>query len=165
MAVGTVLILVALDMFSKSMADRYLVDGLIVEIIPGFFNLQWDSNTGAAWNLLAEHSWGTAALAVVSLAVSVVVLYYLQRCRGFKAKLVLVLIAAGGIGNLVDRVRLGRVTDFLSFIFGSYRFPTFNLADSFVTVGVILAIIFLLIDRDFSFELAGCCPPGKGDNE
>ena len=68
MAVGTVLILVALDLFSKTMADRYLVDGLIVEIIPGFFNLQWDSNTGAAWNLLAEHNWGTAALAVISLA-------------------------------------------------------------------------------------------------
>jgi len=164
MAIVTVLILVVLDLFSKTMADRYLADGLIVEIIPGFFNFEWDFNTGAAWNLLAEYSWGTTVLAVVSLAISAVVLYYLQRCRGFKSKLVLILIATGGIGNLVDRVRLGRVTDFLSFTFGSYRFPTFNLADSFVTVGVILAIIFLIIDRDFSYELAGRCPPGKGDN-
>lgn len=161
MATVTVLILLALDMFSKTMAERYLADG-IIQIIPGFFNLELAYNSGAAWNLLAEYSWGTTLLAIVSLAISAVVLYYLQLCRGFKSKLVLVLIAAGGIGNLIDRVRLGRVTDFLSLIFGSYRFPVFNLADMFVTVGVILGIIFLLSDREFSYELAGRCPTEKG---
>ncbi|MDI9461383.1 MAG: signal peptidase II [Saccharofermentanales bacterium] len=164
MAVVTILILVVLDQYSKSLAEYYLAGGTI-RIIPGFFELELTWNSGAAWNFLAAKSWGITLLSISSLIVSIVVLFYLGRAQGFKAKMILVLIAAGGIGNLIDRIRFGRVTDFLSFNFGSYKFPVFNLADAFVTIGVILAILFLLLDHSFMEQITGNIAPEIGDAE
>ena len=140
MAVVTILILVVLDQYSKALAEYYLAEGA-VKIIPGFFELELTWNSGAAWNFLAAKSWGIVLLSISSLLVSAVVLFYLCRAHGLKAKIVLVLIAAGGIGNLIDRIRFGRVTDFYHLPL-AHKFPVFNLADTFVTIGVILAIIF-----------------------
>lgn len=64
-------------------------------------------------------------------------------------RLVLSLIISGSIGNLIDRLRVGAVADFLSFTFGDYVFPTFNVADSLITVGTVLLIIFAIFDRKF----------------
>ncbi|MGI6089971.1 MAG: signal peptidase II [Saccharofermentanales bacterium] len=162
MAVVTILILVVLDQYSKALAEYYLAEGA-VKIIPGFFELELTWNSGAAWNFLAAKSWGIVLLSISSLLVSAVVLFYLGKAHGLKAQIVLVLIAAGGIGNLIDRIRFGRVTDFLSFIFGSYKFPVFNLADTFVTIGVILAIIFLLLDHSFIEQITGNITSEIGD--
>ena len=154
MAVVTILILVVLDQYSKSLAEYYLA-GWTIRIIPGFFELELTWNSGAAWNFLAAKSWGITLLSISSLIVSIVVLFYLGGAQGFKAKMILVLIAAGGIGNLIDRIRFGRVTDFLSF----------NLADAFVTIGVILAILFLLLDHSFMEQITGNIAPEIGDAE
>lgn len=162
MAVVAVLALIVIDQLSKAMAERYLLDR-IIRIIPDFFHFELSKNPGAAWSFLADQEWGIIVLSLASILVSSVVLYYLGICEGYKARIVLVLIAAGGIGNLIDRIRLGKVTDFISFIFGPYRFPIFNLADAYVTCGVILAFLFLLIDKNFLTDLAGKIPHIDGD--
>ena len=93
MALAAVLILVALDQFSKAWMEQCLADKAI-KVIPGFFNLELTWNSGAAWNFLANKSWGIVFLSLVSLVVSVIVLFYLDQAGSFRAKLVLVLIAA-----------------------------------------------------------------------
>jgi len=68
---------------------------------------------------------------------------------GKRARFVLMLVISGSVGNLIDRLRVGAVADFLSFTFGDYAFPTFNVADSLITVGTVLLVLFIIFDRSF----------------
>jgi len=111
-----------------------------VEIIPGFFNLAHVGNTGAAWSLFTGNSVTLALLAGVTLVAIFVFRRQLalehtgvQTCFG--------LLCGGILGNLVDRILHGHVIDFLDFRFGSYIYPTFNIADSGIVVGVLLYVI------------------------
>lgn len=106
-----------------------------IEVIPGFFNLVHVGNTGAAWSLLAGRSAWLAGLALVTLAA----IYLWRRQLGLKERpgqLCFGLLCGGIAGNLIDRVWHGHVIDFLDFHFGSYIYPTFNIADSGIVVGV-----------------------------
>lgn len=143
--VAFLLLLVAADQLSKWWVQTSLALYEVREVIPGFFNLVYYTNSGAAFGLLAGEStaWrqiffvGVALLALVLL----LLLYRQLRGQGRLARYSLVLIAAGAVGNLIDRVRFGEVTDFLDFYWGSYHWPAFNVADCAITVGV---AIFLL---------------------
>ncbi|HUG13279.1 MAG TPA: signal peptidase II [Opitutaceae bacterium] len=111
-----------------------------IEIIPGFFNLVHVGNTGAAWSMFAGSSMILALLAGATLVAIFVFRRHLvlsqpavQTCFG--------LLCGGILGNLVDRLIHGHVIDFLDFRFGSYIYPTFNIADSGIVVGVILYLI------------------------
>ena len=120
-------------------------------MIPGLFNLTYLTNTGAAFGLLAgDHGmWRQVffiGVAVVALA-AIGFLYRKLRPVSVWYGVALGLIAGGAIGNLIDRLRLGSVIDFLDVYVGAHHWPAFNLADSAITVGV---AIFLLIN--FFFE-------------
>lgn len=107
-----------------------------IEVIPGFFNLVHVGNTGAAWSLFAGRSAWLAGLALVTL----VAIYLWRRHLGLKerfAQLCFGLLCGGIVGNFIDRVWHGHVIDFLDFHFGSYIYPTFNIADSCIVIGVI----------------------------
>lgn len=114
-----------------------------IEIVPGFFNLVHVGNTGAAWSLLSGRSTLLALLAVITLAAIFLCRRHLaldqrpvQICFG--------LLCGGIAGNLLDRLVHGHVVDFLDFHFGSYIYPTFNVADSGIVCGVALYILFNL---------------------
>ncbi|MGB3212675.1 MAG: signal peptidase II [Desulforhopalus sp.] len=117
------------------------------EIIPGFFNLVYVTNSGAAFSILADvdSPWrhyfflgiGTAALIGLSVA------YWKLRKVNILYSWPLALIAGGAVGNLIDRVRFGAVIDFLDFYVGRYHWPAFNVADSAICVG---AGLFLFIN-------------------
>ncbi len=124
-------------------------------VIPNFFYITKTYNTGAAWSFFSDN---TVILCVISIVASVVVgLIIVNTVKSFKKMklyaISLGMILGGAVGNLVDRFltsinqRKG-VIDMLGFNFGSYSFPVFNLADSFLVIGVILLIIDMLFFMD-----------------
>lgn len=113
--------------------------------INSFLNLTHQQNRGAAFSFLADQSgWQRWFFVVLSSVVSVVLIVWLWRIRK-DGPLILVaglsLVLGGAIGNLIDRAMLGYVTDFIQVWFGDWAFPSFNVADSAITVGAALLII------------------------
>ena len=111
-------------------------------IIPGFFDLIYVTNTGAAFGFLAgEPAWWRqfffCGLALVALLV-LFFTYRQVRTRSRLLALAIGLIGGGAMGNLIDRLRFGAVVDFLDFYVGRYHWPAFNVADSAITIGVAL---------------------------
>jgi signal peptidase II len=111
-----------------------------VTVIPGFFYLVHVGNTGAAWGVFEGKSVWLALLAIATLVAIFVFRRQLELTRPV-VQLCFGLLCGGIVGNLVDRTIHGHVIDFLLFIFGSYPFPVFNLADSAICIGVALYLI------------------------
>ncbi|MFT3782439.1 MAG: signal peptidase II [Nibricoccus sp.] len=112
-----------------------------VTLVRGFFYLIHVGNTGAAWSLFAGRSTMLALLAVVTLTA----IFWWRHSLGLKLRAVQIsfgLLCGGIIGNLVDRLVYGHVIDFLDFHFGSYVYPTFNIADCGICVGVGLYLLY-----------------------
>ena len=113
--------------------------------INDFMNLTHQRNTGAAFSFLADAGgWQRWFFIVLSSVVSGVIAVWIWRIR-YEGQLVLAaglsLVLGGAIGNLIDRVRFGYVTDFIQVWFGDWAFPSFNVADAGITVGAALLII------------------------
>lgn len=114
-----------------------------IEVIPDFFNLVHVGNTGAAWSILSGKSYLLALVAIVTLGG----IYLWRKALGLKSLFVQFafgLLCGGIVGNLVDRLMHGHVIDFLDFHFGSYIYPTFNIADIGICVGVGLYLLHSL---------------------
>lgn len=139
---GSVCLLVGLDQWTKYLAVLHLKGQANVVLWEGVFELEYRENTGAAFSILQGKSWfliGFTALALVLVAV------FLCRSRLGRSPWVRVagvLILAGGIGNLIDRIFRGFVVDFL--YFSLIDFPVFNVADCCVCVGAALLIVYTL---------------------
>jgi signal peptidase II len=111
-----------------------------IAVIRGFFYIVHVGNTGAAWSILSGRSFVLAALAAATLAA----IFLGRRALGLGVPYTQVcfgLLCGGIAGNLADRIAFGHVIDFLDFHFGSYTYPTFNLADSAICVGVVLYVL------------------------
>jgi signal peptidase II len=111
-----------------------------IPVIRGFFYFVHVGNTGAAWSILSGRSILLAALAAATL----VAIFFGRRAlglRGVYAQVCFGLLCGGIAGNLVDRLARGHVVDFLDFHFGSCTYPTFNVADSAICVGVALYVL------------------------
>jgi signal peptidase II len=115
------------------------------KVIPGFFDLVYVTNTGAAFGFLAgNRSWLRQVFFVGVAIVALVVIVYAYGHLRKQSKIFaysLGLIGGGAMGNLIDRLRFGSVVDFLDFYLGSYHWPAFNAADSAITVGVGLFLL------------------------
>jgi signal peptidase II len=124
-----------LDQATKRLVTERFYLGESLPVLPGFFNLTYVRNTGAAWGLFGGFS---AGLALVSAVVLVALVVYRRAflTDSLAHRLALGLMIAGIVGNLLDRVRLGYVVDFLDFHRGGSHFPAFNVADSCICVGV-----------------------------
>ena len=113
--------------------------------ILSFFNLTHQKNTGAAFSFLADAGgWQRWFFITLSTTVSVVIAVWMWRIRkeGHTVLMAgLALVLGGAVGNLIDRVLLGHVTDFIQVWFGSWPFPSFNVADAGISVGAALLII------------------------
>ena len=139
---------VCLDQASKAVVSSTLRMHEVRPIIHGLLNLTLIHNTGAAFGLMAGRvSPGRTFffLAVSLLAMAVVLWMLLRLPEGQKVELVaLSLIFGGALGNVIDRIRLGEVVDFIDVYFRSYHWPAFNVADSAISAGVVL-LIFRLV--------------------
>jgi signal peptidase II len=134
-------IVVVLDLATKALVSDTFRYGEVREVLP-FFNLVLVHNTGAAFSFLAQAGgWQRWFFTVVAVAISAVLVWMLRKPdtnRLLSCGLALVL--GGALGNLYDRVTLGYVVDFVQLHAGGWYFPAFNVADSAITVGVVLLI-------------------------
>lgn len=126
------------------------------EIIGGFFYFRYTFNTGSAFSFLSNADWGQIFFKVLT-AVSLVLffIYYIYVCKkGYKwLRWAVILVLAGTLGNFIDRLAYNGVVDFISFVFGSYHFPIFNLADCYLVIGLIMVVIhYLFLDKDAVFR-------------
>ena len=141
------LIFLLLDQIVKFLVSNYIDLGESISIIPSFFHFTYVQNTGAAWSILEGN---TVFLIFASFSAIGLVYYFLLKDKKIeKIEEVGYGILLGGIlGNLVDRIFLGYVIDFIHFIFGSYQFPVFNIADIGIVIGTFI-IVFIMIKEDF----------------
>jgi signal peptidase II len=147
----SVLILgVALDQLTKFLIVKHMALGARIQVVQGFFNLVHVRNRGAAFSLLSNLSSDFAWLFFVTTTtlVLLVVGYLWWRLpeRDWPSALGFSLIMAGALGNMIDRVRLAEVIDFLDFYLGRHHWPAFNVADSLVCLGVGVLILALLTE-------------------
>jgi signal peptidase II len=133
--------LALLDLATKAWMSAHFQHGEVLRVT-GFFNLVLAHNPGAAFSFLADAGgWQRWLFTGLTIVISVVLVTMLARTRGnpwLSAALALVL--GGALGNLYDRVTLGYVVDFVQLHAGGYYFPAFNVADSAITVGVLVLI-------------------------
>ena len=130
-------VVIWLDLWTKSLASANLDYGVPVEILP-VFNLTLQHNTGAAFSFLSEAGgWQRWFFTVLALAISIglVIWLFLAERGQWLLALSLALILGGAIGNVWDRIVLGYVVDFISVHHSGWYFPAFNIADAAITVG------------------------------
>jgi len=136
------LAVILLDQVTKSVVAERVPLHASVPVIPGLFDLTHVKNSGAAFGLFAsfDSPLRSVLLNSVAFVVFFAVLVYAWRTSAASTRLQvgLSLILGGAVGNLLDRMRAGSVTDFLDFYVGSHRWPAFNVADSAITIGVLL---------------------------
>ena len=126
-----------LDQLTKAFASARLVPGEPVTVLGNFLRLTLVHNTGAAFGLFPGSRLPFILVSVLAIAV-VLYLFARDAYRSLANRVLLGCILGGALGNLVDRIRWGRVVDFIDVGLGQVRWPVFNLADSAVTLGVIL---------------------------
>ena len=145
-----ILLVITLDQWTKKLAVTFLRDGVQnITIIPNFFSLTYAENKGVAFGLEFAPP---AVLLLLTGLITAIVLFYVIRSKNRSALFLLpfALIIGGGIGNMIDRMRIGHVVDFIYFdlyhghVFGTYLslWPIFNIADSAITIGACMLLLF-----------------------
>ncbi|MBQ6631586.1 MAG: signal peptidase II, partial [Romboutsia sp.] len=139
-----VLLLIGIDQVSKILALKYLKNIGSIPIIQDMFHLTYVENRGAAFGMFQNNQ---IIFVIIALIASIFGLYYLHKKKVHMiGRVGIILIIAGAIGNLIDRVRLGFVVDYFDFrIIWEY---VFNIADIFVVLGTILLCIYILFYED-----------------
>ena len=130
----------ALDQATKAAALDRLDWGRPCDLVPGFFSLTLVVNTGAAWGLFRDKGYWLTLLAIAALVLLVAARRHFT-LWGALPRIALGLLSGGIVGNLVDRIGRGHVVDFLSFHFGRFEWPAFNVADTAICIGVGLYIL------------------------
>ena len=134
------IIFIIIDQLFKIIVVNNLTNNKSIEVIKSFFYLTYTNNKGAAFSILTGRR---ILLILVALIVIGVLIYYVRKNKieGKVNKIALSLVIGGSIGNLIDRILRGAVIDFIDVKIFGYNFPIFNLADTFIVIGVFLLII------------------------
>lgn len=139
-----------IDQMTKAWAVRRLRFGDDTSVISGFLNFAYAQNTGVAFSMFDDHGdagrWGLSAVALLA---GVLVLYFFWRTPRSDDRILgaLALLLAGIAGNVTDRLRLGFVVDFIDVQFGSWHYPTFNVADMAIVIGAGLLILDMFMSK------------------
>lgn len=138
-----------LDQVTKIVVDRAMELYQSIPVIDGLFSITYLRNKGAAFSFLADFHYRLPFFILISLAAILVIAVAFRRLRDDQrlAALSLSLIFAGALGNLIDRVRLGEVIDFLDVYWKTHHWPAFNVADSAICVGVALLAVDMLLEE------------------
>jgi signal peptidase II len=144
---GVTALVIVLDWFTKQRASEALELYRPVEVF-SWLNMTLAHNYGAAFSFLSDAGgWQRWFFITLASVVSLVLLVWLLRLprREWVTGLGLALVLGGAVGNLVDRIQLGYVVDFIDVHFGGWHYPAFNVADSAITCGVILLLLDALV--------------------
>ncbi len=123
------------DFITKQMILKWVKPYESIDILP-FINIVHVKNEGAAFGMFA--ALGNSVFIIISLIAIIVIISYLARIKGRLEIFSISLILGGATGNLIDRLTIGKVVDFVDFFVGKWHWPAFNVADSALTVGIIL---------------------------
>lgn len=153
------LAVVVLDQWTKWLVEVHLPHHTTQPVIPGLFNLTHVRNSGVAFGLFASDSGGWVLTALGLGALIAVGLYFWYTPSRDRVLLVaLALVVGGAIGNLIDRVSSGAVTDFLDVYLGPHHWPSFNVADSAISIGILLMAIDSFRPRHPAAEAPATAP-------
>ncbi|MDR2884702.1 MAG: signal peptidase II [Deferribacteraceae bacterium] len=144
------ILLVGLDQLSKILVQMHMRLGESIEVIADLFNLTYVLNPGAAFGIFRDQPEMVRKIffTAVTIIAFVAILFVLYKEYRFKVRsYAYVAVLAGAVGNMIDRVRVGKVVDFLDFYIRDYHWYTFNLADCWITVGVFVLIIDMFVNR------------------
>lgn len=144
-------ILLISDLVTKVLIARNIAINSSIEVIPNFLHLVHIRNRGAIFGFFSQSGniWVFILLTLASLAALGLVIYYFFKTSPSEKflKISLSLILAGALGNLIDRVFRGSVIDFLDFSVKGWHWPSFNVADSCITIGALLLVFVFLFKR------------------
>ncbi|MEI6970459.1 MAG: signal peptidase II [bacterium] len=148
-------IITFLDQLTKILVTHRIVHFEIVPVVPGFFNLAHVHNTGAAFSMFHDSNLPLAAFS--TLVLIVLVIFRRRIISGpLPHRLAMAMVIAGIIGNLLDRIKYASVVDILDFYSGVHHFPTFNIADSSICIGVVMYVVSAFFERQHG--------EGRGDS-
>ena len=146
-----VVAIVALDQATKAIVDRSMLLNHSVPVIDGIFSLTYIRNTGAAFGFLARSGEFFRRTFLIGFSIAAIgfIVVMLRRLPQHEKLLTVALgfILGGAIGNLIDRLLYGEVIDFLDFYWSYHHWPAFNVADSFITVGVVVILFRLALAK------------------
>jgi len=148
--VGSIIgIVLLLDQVTKYIIGKHVSLFEVIPVIPGFFNITHVRNKGAAFSLFsgAPEAFRSLFFATVTIVAIVVIVLLIRKTNERLLIVAFSLIAGGAVGNLIDRVRYGEVVDFIQWYVKSYYWPSFNIADSAITVGVCLLAVDMLFHK------------------
>lgn len=147
--IGSIIVFIV-DLISKLLINSFLTLDKVINIIPGFFKLEKVYNTGISFGMLQGSQ---ARIITISILIFIFLLHMQKSFTLNKRNIVAFSLLYGGIvGNLFDRFIYHHVIDFLSFRFGSYDFPVFNIADSCICIGMVLLVIAIILKEDSKKE-------------
>lgn len=139
----------ALDQVTKLYIDRTMDLHSSISVVENFFNITYMRNRGAAFSFLSDFSYRLPFFILVSLIAVAVILVVFCRLRPDQkfTAFCLALIFSGALGNLIDRIRLGEVIDFLDAHWYQHHWPAFNVADSAICMGVFFLAVDMLMEE------------------
>ena len=135
-----IVVFLVIDIVSKLVISNLMDVYDSIVVIKNFFNITYVHNTGAAWSLFAGRTWLLVILSLIIISFINIYIYKNKPKNKFE-KIGYSLVLGGAIGNFIDRIVYGYVIDFLDFNIFGYDYPIFNLADTFIVVGVIILCI------------------------
>ena len=140
-------VLIVMDQYTKLMVSLHIPRNYSVKVVEGFFNFTHIRNSGVAFGLFASQQSEYKALMFIAIStiaiIAILVIFHQTPKEKKMVQTGLILIFSGAIGNLIDRILHGEVIDFVDFFINRHHFPAFNIADSCITVGVIMMVIDL----------------------
>ena len=141
--------ILVVDQLTKLYVDRTMQLGQSIPVLDGLFSITYLRNKGAAFSFLADASWRLPFFILVSFIAVAAIMVAFKKLRDDQqfAAFSLTLILSGAIGNLIDRLRLGEVIDFLDVYWKSHHWPAFNVADSAICIGVAMLALDLFLEE------------------
>ncbi len=137
-------VIVPIDQWTKFYIDSTMELHQSYTVVEHFFNISYVLNTGAAFGMLGDSPWRVPFLSAIAVLAVLTILWIFKRIDGHQLqRFALSLVLSGAIGNLIDRLRIGAVIDFLDVHWYQHHWPAFNVADSAITVGVALLLVDL----------------------
>ena len=144
-------VVVLLDQGTKYWITRSLTYYQEVKVIPGFFNLVYIHNPGGAFGIFAKNQGNLQSLIFIAIAIAAMgLVLYLYRNTPSEYPVLsigLALIFGGAMGNMIDRIRLGKVIDFIDLYVSSLHWPAFNIADSAITIGMVIFGFYIVFRK------------------
>jgi signal peptidase II len=142
-------IVLVLDQITKYIVERRISLHDVMTVIPGFFNLTHVRNKGAAFGILSglPESWRSAFFIMITVIAVAAIIILIIKTHERLSVYAFSLIAGGAVGNVIDRIRYGEVVDFIQWYVKSYYWPSFNVADSAISIGVALLAVEMLFGK------------------